>query len=665
MADFKRVIQNAINGLQHNTPETRIRVYDRARQTVQRQLDNLPANIDRSTFERQMDRVEAAILEVESQYSDVDVTETTAAPEDVPHPEQPVEDAASDVSTSQHIEHDQPTHAPTPIIDEPLESIESRDQAQDMQSNAGDTVSEVLDNTSSDNLDAIDPPEDIVVATHHHEAEQVSTPLAQDDAFVEENEYEDAPFIAPDQQPSFQTADFEQGAEGPSVFPSHIDDDFDDRLDYPTGIINQPLEPRPETVSADGSMPDDFGQNSAPEPVSNDDADAIIEAAVGQIQSKLDVKAIDGSHPSTFGDKTFGLGVEALPDVPLQKKPKKTKKSKKSPLVILVAVCLVVFMVVAFFVMSTDWGGNDIEATSNRLADEIGADSQTALENDPKSASENAGNVPVVSEETAKTEQSDETGQQTSAAPNSVNSETDQKFTQRLNPDGTEIDMGPGNDGLLGNVSGEGTSIAALIAEDQTGTVEGDEVLGVTENGALIHRMYLYETSQGLNQQARYDGSVVWSENRDASVGNRPYIEAQIQVPDRDIAITLSIKQNSDVTLPVSHLFDISFSLPANFEGGEIEQVVEIKFKNEEEQTGDALQAISAKIDPSFFIVGLQNDAPDIVAANLQLMLQRSWIDIPITYTNGRKALLTLEKGAAGHDIFEKVFAFWEQNPIQ
>jgi hypothetical protein len=77
------------------------------------------------------------------------------------------------------------------------------------------------------------------------------------------------------------------------------------------------------------------------------------------------------------------------------------------------------------------------------------------------------------------------------------------------------------------------------------------------------------------------------------------------------------------------------------------------------------LEAISAKIDTSFFVVGLQNDKLDVVETNLQLMSQRGWIDIPLSYTNGRKALITLEKGASGKAVFDKVLANWKLNPAQ
>jgi hypothetical protein len=40
-------------------------------------------------------------------------------------------------------------------------------------------------------------------------------------------------------------------------------------------------------------------------------------------------------------------------------------------------------------------------------------------------------------------------------------------------------------------------------------------------------------------------------------------------------------------------------------------------------------------------------------------MSTRNWIDIPITYRNGRRALLTMEKGGTGTDAFNTAIKEW------
>ena len=73
------------------------------------------------------------------------------------------------------------------------------------------------------------------------------------------------------------------------------------------------------------------------------------------------------------------------------------------------------------------------------------------------------------------------------------------------------------------------------------------------------------------------------------------------------------------------------------------------------------LRGIPAKIADGYFLVALSNDQAD-TAANLQLLQRESWIDIPIIYTSGRRALVTMEKGIPGARVFEQAIEAWRSN---
>ena len=66
-----------------------------------------------------------------------------------------------------------------------------------------------------------------------------------------------------------------------------------------------------------------------------------------------------------------------------------------------------------------------------------------------------------------------------------------------------------------------------------------------------------------------------------------------------------------------------------------------------------------AKITDDFHMIAL-NDYPEARTTNLDLLRSRNWIDIPITYRNGRRALLTLEKGPAGIEAFTTAIREWQ-----
>ena len=46
--------------------------------------------------------------------------------------------------------------------------------------------------------------------------------------------------------------------------------------------------------------------------------------------------------------------------------------------------------------------------------------------------------------------------------------------------------------------------------------------------------------------------------------------------------------------------------------------------------------------------------------ANEKLMLDADWIDIPVSYSTGRRALVTLSKGDSGEEVFTQAFEDWK-----
>ena len=94
------------------------------------------------------------------------------------------------------------------------------------------------------------------------------------------------------------------------------------------------------------------------------------------------------------------------------------------------------------------------------------------------------------------------------------------------------------------------------------------------------------------------------------------------------------------------------FLTPDNFEGGGIENVLRIALKGSEQDAGNPLMGIPAK-----------NDAKQEVDASLALLQRQSWIDIPIVYKSGRRALFTMEKGIPGDKVFQDVIKAWQAAP--
>lgn len=248
----------------------------------------------------------------------------------------------------------------------------------------------------------------------------------------------------------------------------------------------------------------------------------------------------------------------------------------------------------------------------------------------------------------------------------------ERKFTQRLLEDGSEVDAGPAAGAQ--RPTEEGKSVAA-IDNSQTATDQPvAEQPAATDNGeastaaapTIGQKMFLYEERLGQQAPTAEEGRVVWSIVRESpgeSLPPEPAIQANVELPEKGISAILTIKRNADPSLPASHLIEIIFTLAEQFDGGGINSIQNFAMKQTEQDTGDSLIAVPAKITDSFFMIAL-NDYVEAVQLNLKLMRERNWIDLPVAYGNGRRALLTLEKGSTGAEVFDQVIRAWEARAV-
>jgi len=180
---------------------------------------------------------------------------------------------------------------------------------------------------------------------------------------------------------------------------------------------------------------------------------------------------------------------------------------------------------------------------------------------------------------------------------------------------------------------------------------------------AVAQRVVLYEEDSNDPQGKRYVGSVIWrTETVSPGPGLAPElaVRADVEIPERHITMTWSLRRNTDPALPASHTIEILFNLPADFPGGGIANVPGILMKQSEQARGTPLAGLAVKVTNGFFLIGLsavENDQQ----RNIQLLKERPWFDIPIVYTNGGRAILALEKGTPGDRAFADAFAAWEK----
>jgi hypothetical protein len=253
------------------------------------------------------------------------------------------------------------------------------------------------------------------------------------------------------------------------------------------------------------------------------------------------------------------------------------------------------------------------------------------------------------------------------------------KFTQRLMPDGSEVDEGGGTGGTG---VGEGTSVAAVTqlpgapgsetppaadAMPQAPAVGAPQAPSAPaqeqrQTVAVGQRAIFYEERTNAAEGSAELGNVVWSlvqESPGANQPAEPAIRAEATIPGKDLQLRMTIRRNADQSLPASHIVEMIFLTPEGFGGGGIDNILRVALKGSEQEAGNPLLGIPAKIADGFFLVALMDGKAE-QEANLGLMRRQSWIDIPVVYKTGRRALITMEKGIPGEKVFQDAIDAWQ-----
>ncbi|MDS7597862.1 hypothetical protein [Agrobacterium tumefaciens] len=377
-----------------------------------------------------------------------------------------------------------------------------------------------------------------------------------------------------------------------------------------------------------------------------------------------DLIGYDGASPSNRAASddapAVGAGAATTPAYMVKKKPRRSYAS------VLLAVAGAALLV---------GGGYAMWANRDALNDMVGGlvqsagngDGQTAQPSTDTAQSQTPATTPPAAQQPPA-------GQQPpNQRPDNGDdgSVTGTKFTQRLLADGTERDEGPAAGANGQPMTAEGQSVyeqnVAPPAVTDAPAANGAAPAGTTPPAqqaqapaASGERMFLYEEVLGQTVPTAIQGSVSWTlqQENDSEGRPSPTVQGQLTVPGRGLSALITFKRNTDPSLPASHLIEIVFSVAPGFEGGAIDSVQRIAMKSTEQDRGNALIAVPAKITDDFHMIAL-NDFPDAMKTNLELLKTRNWIDIPVSYRNGRRALLTLQKGPEGIAAFDAALRDW------
>ncbi|MBY0380943.1 MAG: hypothetical protein K2W78_03350 [Xanthobacteraceae bacterium] len=179
----------------------------------------------------------------------------------------------------------------------------------------------------------------------------------------------------------------------------------------------------------------------------------------------------------------------------------------------------------------------------------------------------------------------------------------------------------------------------------------------------VAQRAILYEEDSVDPQGKQTVGTVVWRLVQVASGPNQKpdtAIKADIELPDRKVKVSLTIMRNTDPSMPAtSHTIEIVYTVSPDF-GTTISNVPGVYAKSPDQPRGVPLAATSVKVQDGYFLIGLSNVDVDR-QRNIQVLKDRSSLDVPMVYGNGKRAILSIEKGPPGERVFNEAFSAWGQ----
>ena len=205
-------------------------------------------------------------------------------------------------------------------------------------------------------------------------------------------------------------------------------------------------------------------------------------------------------------------------------------------------------------------------------------------------------------------------------------------------------------DRLTPDTPDPGASVPDRVAQEPPPPLTADEI-GVAQRAML----YEEDPSNPLGEPRAAAGSAVW--RLDAEDPSDPAIVAQVRVPDMGITMTMTIRRNLDPDLPASHTIELDFVNTGDANRDVLDAGLP-HLKEDEVVRGAPLAGLTVPISDNFFLIGLSNLRAD-QQRNRNLLINRNWIELPMRFAGGQRAVIAFDKGMSGQQVIEQAFAAW------
>ncbi|MDP3407889.1 histidine kinase [Bosea sp. (in: a-proteobacteria)] len=179
---------------------------------------------------------------------------------------------------------------------------------------------------------------------------------------------------------------------------------------------------------------------------------------------------------------------------------------------------------------------------------------------------------------------------------------------------------------------------------------------------AVAQRAILYTEDAATPQTPRaVNGRVFWRLDSESVGQGRPVetiVRATVEVAEMGLSLDFTIRRNTDTAFPASHIIGMRFTSTGPAATDAVREVGVPQFKTEESERGAPLSAINSALGENLFVAALSN-VPVEVERNVELILNRAWIDVPVRFASGKRGILTFEKGVSGSQTLADAFGRW------
>lgn len=137
-----------------------------------------------------------------------------------------------------------------------------------------------------------------------------------------------------------------------------------------------------------------------------------------------------------------------------------------------------------------------------------------------------------------------------------------------------------------------------------------------------------------------------------------PVLRADLEFPDNGSKLSMVMRKNTQ-NYAYSHTIDLVFSPAEGDTGHDIVAAAILQMKDRDDEIqGTPLIGQIVPVTRNVFTIGL-SDIPTEQDRNSQLLREKAWLDLMVTFKDGRSGRIIFEKGPTGYQAINAAFRNW------